>query len=122
MLMALMKKVDNMQDQMVNLSRETETMRIKSNQNCGNEKHNNREKDALDSFINRLRQMGHESVNWKVAQCKLPRMKHKEKKRVGGKTEHNIQELQDIIKYSNICIIGILEVEERGGHKIHLKK
>lgn len=55
MLMALMKKVDNMQDQMVNLSRETETMRIKSNQNGGNEKHNNRENDALDSFINRLR-------------------------------------------------------------------
>ena len=51
--------------------------RIKLHQNAGNEKHNNRAKNALDSFTNRQRQMGHESVNLKIGQYKLPRMKHK---------------------------------------------
>ena len=34
-------------------------------------------KNALDSFTNRHRQMGHESVNLKIGQYKLPRMKYK---------------------------------------------
>lgn len=37
-------------------------------------------KNALDSFINRHRQMGHESGNLKTGQQELPRMKHKQKK------------------------------------------
>ena len=37
-------------------------------------------KNALDSFTNRHRQMGHESVNLKIGQYKLPRMKYKQKK------------------------------------------
>ena len=34
-------------------------------------------KNALDSFTNRHRQIGHESVNLKIGQYKLPRMKYK---------------------------------------------
>lgn len=43
----------------------------------------------------------------------MTKIETQRKKRVRGKTEYNTQESQDIIKHSNMCIIKILEVEEK---------
>ena len=60
-----------------------------------------------------------ESMNLKTGQQKLPKLKCKEKKewkknpQIPKPLEQNIQELQDNFKRNNICIIGILEGEDR---------
>lgn len=43
----------------------------------------------------------------------MTKMETQWKNEWGGKTEYNSQESQDILKHSNICIIKILEVEDK---------
>lgn len=76
-LMPLMKNVDNLQDHMGNFSREMKSARHQ--RESKNEKQSSRDEDAFGSLVN-SNQLREESVNLKINQCKLYKMKKKSKK------------------------------------------
>lgn len=79
MLKALMKKVDNIHEKMANFSIEMKTG--KESMEIHKWKTETEMKNSLDGLIYKLKTAEEKSVNLKIGQQKLLKLKHKEKKK-----------------------------------------
>ena len=123
MLKILMEKVDNMQEQMDNVSRKVEILRKqnKTKQKRQRSKTVIELKNAFDGLISRLDPAEKRISELEDMSVETFKTKKQREKRLGKEMEKTTQELWDNYKRCNICIIGILEGEERKEQKKYLK-
>ena len=110
MLRALMKKVDNMQEQMGNESREIKTLRKNQKEMLEIKRTVTEIENVFDGFISRPDTV-EDSVRFKIVQEKYFKLKCQEQKEKKYQTEH--PRTWDNFQSCNIHVIGILEGEER---------